>query len=287
MCLLDLCLNGDLEGVKAALKSGADVDTSDEDGFTGLMWAISNQSRWARAGRSEAECKNFSSVIALLLRAPNIDVNLKSEFGWCALFEAVSMCNNEALMLLLRHPNIDANILDCDGGNALHTAVFSDNIEGLKLLLDDPNINVNLVDNKGESVVHWAMRKNSIEGLKLLLDVPNIDVNIVDNDGVSAVHWAMSKNYNIKGLKLLLKHRGLTALTLNHKDKDKGATPVMWAVRKKRLEVLALLAADPRVDLDTTDKEGRSLEDIARWVLLLLHSQSCHNSRQINDKLLI
>ena len=36
----------------------------------------------------------------------------------------------------------------------------------------------------------------------------------------------------------------------------------MWAVRLNKLEHLALLAADPRVDLETTDKEGRSLEEV-------------------------
>merc|ERR1711953_1046341 len=69
---------------------------------------------------------------------------------------------------------------------------------------------------------------------------------------------------NIELLKLLLSHPSLTALTLNQKDKCYGATPVMWAVNYDKLEHLALLAEDLRVDLDTTDKEGRSLEERAR-----------------------
>ena len=66
---------------------------------------------------------------------------------------------------------------------------------------------------------------------------------------------------NIEGLKLVLSHPSLTALTLNQKDNDNGYTPVMLAVRKNRLKHVEVLAADPRVDLDTTDKEGRSLEE--------------------------
>ena len=73
---------------------------------------------------------------------------------------------------------------------------------------------------------------------------------------------------NIEALKLLLSHPSLTALTLNKKDKD-GVTPVMWAaMQMNRLESLALLLADPRVDLGTTDKEGRSLKEVARWPFL-------------------
>ena len=67
---------------------------------------------------------------------------------------------------------------------------------------------------------------------------------------------------DIEELKLLLSHPSLTSLTLNEKDNDNGDTPVMLAVRWNRLKHLELLAADPRVDLDTTDNEGRSLEEV-------------------------
>ena len=69
--------------------------------------------------------------------------------------------------------------------------------------------------------------------------------------------------HKVDVLKLLLAHPGLTALTLNKKQED-GATPVMVAAKKNKLEQLEILAADLRVDLETTDKEGRSLEQVAR-----------------------
>ena len=52
---------GGLEGVKNALQRDADVTTKDEYGFTGLIWAARN---------------NKNSVVALLPKTPNIDVNL-------------------------------------------------------------------------------------------------------------------------------------------------------------------------------------------------------------------
>ena len=52
-----------------------------------------------------------------------------------------------------------------------------------------------------------------------------------------------------------------------------GLTPVMLALTRERWEHLALLAADPRVDLNATDREGRSLEEIwPRWALLVTFS---------------
>ena len=56
MSLVKLCKKGDLEGVKAALQCGGDVNT-DENGWTGLMRAVH---------------KNHNSVVELLLKTPNI-----------------------------------------------------------------------------------------------------------------------------------------------------------------------------------------------------------------------
>jgi len=66
-------------------------------------------------------------------------------------------------------------------------------------------------------------------------------------------------------LKLLLSHPSLTALTLNQKNKCFGETPVMVAVKQNGLKLkhLEMLVADPRIDLDTTDNQGKSLEEVA------------------------
>ena len=247
MSLIEFCRSGDLGGVKAVLESGADVNTKDEYGDTGLIWAVR---------------KNCNSVVAFLLRTPNIDVNWKGDDGWCALHLAVVLIRNtEMLKLMLKVPSIDVNCVNKYGWGALYWAVQFDNIEALKLLLDIPNIDVNIVTNSGWSAVYLAAFKNNIEALKLLLNVPNIDVNIVNNCGRSAVHAAVVDE-NIEVLKLLLSQPDLTIL--NHRDRYGGATPVMLAVQGNKLKALALLVADLRVNLDTNDKEGRSLEDVDR-----------------------
>ena len=110
--------------------------------------------------------------------------------------------------------------------------------------------------------------------MKLLLNVPNIDVNITDDEGQSLLHLVVIAN-NIEGLKLLLNHPDFTAPTLNHRN-SMGDTPVMLAVLYDRLEHLAVLANDLRVDLDTTDNEGRSLEEVARSPFLVAFFL-CHN----------
>jgi len=252
MSLVEFCKKGDLEEVKDALQRGVDVNTKDEFGRTGLMEAVRN---------------NHNSVVELLLKTPNIDVNLRNNRGGCALH--LALWNNDALKLLLNVPNIDVNVVDGDCWSVLHWAVRNDTVEVLNLLLNVSSLDVNIVNNNGETALHWAVKfSGKIETLKLLLNVSNIDVNIVDNSGHTALHMAILYGYNnIEALKLLLSHPSLTALTLNQKEKKKGATPVMLAVKRNSLELRALLAADPRVDLDTTDKEGRSLEQNSWWFI--------------------
>ena len=96
MSLLEFCQKGDLEGVRAALQSGADVNTKDEKyGFTGLSWAVG---------------ENHNSVVELLLDTSNIEVNQRNTWGSCALHQAVWHKNIEGLKLLLNVPNV--NIVD-------------------------------------------------------------------------------------------------------------------------------------------------------------------------------
>jgi len=101
------------------------------------------------------------------------------------------------------------------------------------------------------------LKHNSV--VALLLNTPNWK----SEDGWSALHSAVNWE-NIDGLKLLLSHPSITALIINQKDNYHGRTPVMLAVKQNRLKHLEVLAADTRVDLDTTDKKGRSLEKVAR-----------------------
>ena len=184
-----------MERVKDALQKGVDVNTkyvqctmdSMYTKWTGLMFAV---------------YKNHNSVVELLLRTPNIDVNLKDDSGRCALHLAVKRNNTEALTLLLNVPNINVNIVTKGGETALHLAAkSSEKIEALKLLLNVSNIDVNSVNNFGQTALHWAVKCNNVEALKLLLNISNIDVNSVNNHGQTALHWAL---YRLEPLKLLV-----------------------------------------------------------------------------------
>ena len=114
MSLTEFCKNGDLEGVKAGIESGADVNAKDEYGQTGLMLAVNH---------------NHKSVVELLISIPNIDVNLKSDWGsYSALHLAVIRNNFEAFKLLVK-------ISDINVDTAMVASCRMGDLEGVKAFL--------------------------------------------------------------------------------------------------------------------------------------------------------
>ena len=76
----------------------------------------------------------------------------------------------------------------------------------------------------------------------------------------TAVHYAADGD-NVEGVRLLLADPRLD--TANHED-DEGYTPVMAAVFCNKVNALRELVAHPSVLLDVRDRDGMSLEDVAR-----------------------
>ena len=54
----------------------------------------------------------------------------------------------------------------------------------------------------------------------------------------------------------------------NIKDSD-GDTPIMYCLKTNKMEMFRLLLNNPRVDLNTRDRDGKYLEDIARYKVLI------------------
>jgi ankyrin repeat protein len=88
-----------------------------------------------------------------------------------------------------------------------------------------------------------------------------IDVDCQDNGGNTALHYCFIRSDNLRGLQLLLAHPGLASLNTKNRD---GRTPLMLAVVMGQVQCVAELVRVPGVDLGTTDREGRSLEEMAR-----------------------
>ena len=128
--LYELCMDGKLDEVRAALARGGDVNDKDSDGRTALMWAV-----W----------KNNNSIVKLLLDQPAVKVNEKDDDGWTALHFAAWSNNPEGARMLLLHPGFNsADSTNNDGETALMKALRLRKKEVLLELVKHESVNLDL-----------------------------------------------------------------------------------------------------------------------------------------------
>lgn len=109
--------SGDIGGVRKALKSGADVDKQDRDGWTALLFAATN---------------NQPSVVQLLVSA-GADPNIAGNQGETPLIAAV-LAQDAPLVKLLLDAGADASAALEDGRGALDLARKRGNQDIVRLL---------------------------------------------------------------------------------------------------------------------------------------------------------
>ena len=105
-----LCQVGNLKGVEDAIKIGADVNTRDLFGWTGLMMALHH---------------NHPAVATMLVQNPAVDVNIASDNGDCALhIAAMDDEMGDCLALILAREDLTTvNSQDEDGSTPLMVAI--------------------------------------------------------------------------------------------------------------------------------------------------------------------
>ena len=119
--------------------------------------------------------------------------------------------------------------------------------------------------NSKDDITNWTPLMNAVmekknSTVRLLLEQPALDLNLADNkEGDTALHLAVIID-NVEGVRLLLADPRLDP---NRKD-NSGNAPVMNAMFFCKVDILRELVAHQSVDLDTRNRLGWSLEDMAR-----------------------
>ena len=145
--LWQLCEDGELHKVRAALARGENVNSSQPVfGISALMWAVREK---------------HNSIVKVLMKQPDLDVNMRDWMGLTALHWAASHYNAAAVPLLLAHPRIDVNCKSNIGRNALFCAALYGNVEAVRFLLTDQRSDVNNVDKDGLTLLHAASYEDS------------------------------------------------------------------------------------------------------------------------------
>ena len=127
--IYELCRDGKLDEVRAALERGGDVNDKGPGGQTALMWAVG---------------KGHNSIVRLLLEQPAVKVNEKRIDGWTALHWAAKYNNPEGARMLLLHPGFNSPNSISFGETALMVAVRDRKKEVLLELVKHESVSLNL-----------------------------------------------------------------------------------------------------------------------------------------------
>ena len=164
---LNACFEGNVEGVRAALQSGVDVNTRDSyDSERARLSGVSQYLAKGKTGLMWAVMRKHNSVVELLLSIPEIDINAEDSKPQMTALDLTlpsyfSNDNNnpEGLALLLAHEEVEVNHMSQVSGTPLFDAVMSGAMESVQLLLSHPRVNPNM-GTVGTPLIYTVKKSN-------------------------------------------------------------------------------------------------------------------------------
>ncbi len=199
--------------VKDLLKlKGLDINFSNKENFTAFALA-------AHDGQSD--------VIATLLKAPNIIINIgNGKFSQTALQFAIINGHRGIAEKIIKSGQCDINKQGSEGTTALHIAAKKGDIEIVRLLLEREDINVNCVHEDGDTALMVALAEKKYDVAKALMARKNINIRTKNKLGFSLLHIAMLHKRGDKSIVNALLVKGLD---VNDKTND-GVTSLDIAI---------------------------------------------------------
>ena len=230
------------------LKQGADVNATNDDGETTVMWAIGY--------------RNIDVASLLLENGADVNaiINDHTNNGNTALIEVICVYGNmdnveSNVELLLRQPEIDVNAMNNEGVTALMCASSQGHTEIVRMLLEKgaevnaPNVH------DGETALMAASESGRAEVVSLLLE-NGANLNATNDDGETALMIA-SKNGRADVLSLLLKRREENIKKANlvtKKGTTKDGRPLVPHSQKDIASHIASFAGGKRKTRKSTNK---------------------------------
>lgn len=187
--LYNATIHADIEAVKQALASGANINKQGDNGYTCLMWACTYSSTAEYA------------EVAKLLISKGADVNISANNGTTALIEAASDSKEIVLLLIEKGANIKA--LRNDGIGVFTRCIFgilsgSVDIDLAEYLLNK-GANVNDAatsgDVEGWAAIHYAVSNGDEELVRFLVE-NGANVVAKTKGGMTPLSLAKSNEYN-------------------------------------------------------------------------------------------
>ena len=152
----------------------------------------------------EAVRKLNVDKVKSLLTDPDINLNVKNNFGEPALVFAARHGHTEIVEMLLSHHDIDVNIIDDDNWTPLMYASLKNRIGVVKLLLACPDL-INTKNKYMYTALMFASDKQNCKIVKLLSSHFWLDINDKSFSGETALSKAARWAHD-KVVKILLAH---------------------------------------------------------------------------------
>ena len=222
---------GEVQTVRALIKSGADVNARSGDGSTPLLWA--------------AHTSNEDIARALIAAKASVDV--ANDYGVTPLLEA-SKTGDVAMMELLLSAGANPSLAHPEGETPLIAAARSGSVPAVRLLLAR-GVNVNAAETYQQTTaLMWAAAENHVDIVDLLIEA-GADVNrqghvtaITDRKnadhptgGFTPLMWAARAGNDAMVRRLVAR-----GANLNLKNGD-NASAAMIAIYNDQFDVAATL----------------------------------------------
>jgi ankyrin repeat protein len=258
--LIAAARGGDVEGLKALIAEGFDVDCELKYGATALMLA-------AARGKQEA---------VKVLLAAGAKVNRRNRFGATPLLEAAEKGHVEVLRLLVSL-GAEVNLPHNNGNTALFVATVRRDRKTIKALLEmgaDPEIK----NFDGWSAKRWAeaesdlsiqamlgVRKGEQEAMQTRSQTTEVESQPKFRPVAGAAHdtfWTVLMRAASSGDVETVRRLALDGVEINGQSPN-GTTPLMAAVKNGHVET-AFELIELGADLALTDDDGMSAVEWAK-----------------------
>ena len=268
---------GHTETVEVLLQAGANVNNTDIDRYSPLVYAITGHKslqvieQLLKAGAQPNVFINDQSIadkvkdegrkhICKLLEQFNVlntiqkekeeEQQLQHSSGYLTIpiIEAAKIGNTEVVKLLIKE-NADVNVQDEDGWTALLLASLNGHTQVVELLIKE-NADVNIQKKNGVTALMLASVYGHTQVVELLIK-ENADVKIQSKEGVTALMLA-SLNGHTQVVELLLKQNADVNI-----QNENGWTALMLASQNGHTQIVELLLQE-NTDVNAQGTNGEN-----------------------------
>ncbi len=219
--------------VQSLLRQGADVNATQADGMTALLWAAHHE-----------DLKTARQLIAA-----RADVNAANRYGVKPLSLACTAGNTHLVELLLQ-AGADPNTQLPGGETALMTAARTGRVGSVRALLAC-KADVNAKERNGQTALLWAAAEGHADVLQLLIQ-GGAEFRTTLNSGFTPLHFAAREGRR-EVVQVLLKAgadvgEAMQPQRTGGKNPRKGMSPLLLAVENAHFELagdLLKAGADP------------------------------------------